>query len=216
MGRLFALGSLAILFFFPASVVRGHDRSEPWVRHLPGSELFRKRPAGDVDEPSAVRGRVLNDARFLTPVLKARRRRRRVGSLRRHVHEHHDAIGVGKVHGPKHDGIHHREDCGVRADAERERRDRREREGGTFRKRAQRVTEILQESFDGAPPSCLDCGGSTLGWIRTVTHGRAEARPSLRDARTFKDGRTTKRSRLSEREPSCRERSWRSIGKAVL
>ncbi len=53
----------------------------------------------------------------------------------------------GQWHRPQHHRVDNGEDGGVRRDAERERSDRGEGEGGTLRERAQGMFQILEKPF---------------------------------------------------------------------
>ena len=118
--------------------------------HLTGAQLLGNRAAGVVDDVRPIGRRVLNDRRLLPPVRELRRRRGRTAlSLPVRAHEEHDVVRLRERQRLQQHRADDREDRGIGADAERQRRDRRGREHAVLAKHPERVSEILQEQFHG-------------------------------------------------------------------
>ena len=107
--------------------------------------------------------------------MELRRRRAGIRALRQGGHEHDEPVGVGERERLEQDRVHHREDRGVGADAERERGDGGEGEAGAAAQRAQRVTQVFAEAFEHESPP--RCSTSRASWCvpRSPVSRRARA-----------------------------------------
>ena len=113
---------------------------ESWERRSYGRDLVLRRIRGRfastfelIPDDVAAEGRhVLQDARLRAPVDEFRRRRSRSRPLRRRVHQEHDPVGIGCGDRLEQHGIDDRENGRVGANAEGQRRDRRQAEPGRF------------------------------------------------------------------------------------
>ena len=121
-------------------------------RHTARAELLGKRAAGVVDD-AGVEGRgVTNHLRLLAVVHELRRRAPAVDALRRRRLKHHEAVGVGKRHRLQQHRVDHREDGGVRADAERQRRNGGGGEAAALPEHPERLAQVLEEAFNHGGP----------------------------------------------------------------
>ena len=115
--------------------------------HLRGVELFRHVAVGQVHKAAAERRDVLNHAPLRAPMGEPRRRRERTGTLRRRDHHHDQTIGIRERYRFQQHGVDDGEDRRVRAYAERQCGDGRDREARTPPEQPQRVRDVFEEGF---------------------------------------------------------------------
>ena len=123
---------------------RRAEQPEEVGAHLPSAKLLRRVAGRVVDDVAAERRHVLDDVSLLTPVDELGRRGGRPRALRRRVLEVDDAAWIGRRDWLEEHGIDNGKDSRVHADAERERRNRGERERGRLEERPNRVPQVPQ------------------------------------------------------------------------
>ena len=73
----------------------------------------------------------------------------------RRLLQHDEAVGVGERHRLEQHRVDDREDRGIGADAERERRDRRGREATALPEHPKRLAQVFEEAFNHDRPNYL-------------------------------------------------------------
>ncbi len=129
----------------PPAEDRCTEQTKVVGRHFAGGQLLWNAATREVDDVVAKSRHVLHDMCLRTPVLILRRRCAAPRPLREGVHEHDEAIGIRKGHRLQQDGVDHREDRRIGADADRKRQDRHDREPGSLHECSDGVTKILNE-----------------------------------------------------------------------
>ena len=132
---------------------RRAEQPEEIGGHPPRPKLFGKRSAGEVHDTGVERRDVAKHLRLLAVVHELGGRAAAVDALRRSRLQHHQPVGVGKRHRLEEDGVDDREDRGVGADAERQRRHRRGGEAPALPEHPQRLPQVLEEAFNHGGPN---------------------------------------------------------------
>jgi hypothetical protein len=129
-----------------AAVKRSRTKqTEEIGAHLAGAQLLRHVPVRVVDDRPPERGHLLDDVRLPAPVHEFCGRGPGSRTLGRRVHEVDDAVRIRRRHRLQQNGVDDGKNGRVRADAERQRGDGRQRERRRLHQRANRVSKISQQ-----------------------------------------------------------------------
>ena len=140
------------------------EQAEEVARHLRPEKLFRIVSAGEVHEPEPVRGGIVDSADLLTPDVEPGHRAAGVRAVNRGVDKHDQPFRIRKRQRFEQHAVDDREDGGVGADPERQRRDGRDGEARRLPEHAQRVFEVPEKVGHGVLlVDMLDAPGADFG-----------------------------------------------------
>jgi hypothetical protein len=132
---------------------RRAEQAEKVGTDMRGRDLLRV-TLGEVDDADPIGGDVLERRRLTTPEIELGWRGAWSRPLWRGVQERHDPARFRVGQRPQKDAVDHREDCRVRADAERQRQDGGECERGALPDRPPRVPQVVKERLQGPSHRC--------------------------------------------------------------
>src|SRR5882724_1658061 len=116
-------------------------------RDYGAAQLFRRTSTGKREIQGTKRGNLRESAILVAKGDEFRRGQRSVGQFRLQIPEPDNLFGMIEGQRLQQHSVHNAEDCGVRADAERERENCDGRESGIFHQTTESIAQVLRETF---------------------------------------------------------------------